>query len=48
MAAGRHHRRWRPGLAGNRYQVDPALARLRVELVFDRFDLTYIPVCYSI
>ena len=29
---------------GNRYQVDPALARRRVELVFDPFDLTVLAV----
>ncbi len=29
---------------GNRYQVDPALARRRVELVFDPFDLTVLSV----
>jgi putative transposase len=29
---------------GNRYQVDPALAGRRVELVFDPFDLTVLPV----
>ena len=29
---------------GNRYQVDPALARRRVELVFDPFDLTVLLV----
>jgi len=31
-------------LHGNRYQVDPALARRRVELVFDPFDLTVLSV----
>ena len=29
-------------LHGNQYQVDPALARLRVELVFVPFDLTVL------
>ena len=29
-------------LHGNQYQVDPALARRRVELVFDPFDLTVL------
>src|SRR5216683_3542118 len=29
---------------GNRYQVDPALAGRRVELVFDPFDLTELSV----
>ena len=29
-------------LHGNRYQVDPALARRRVELVFDPFDLNVL------
>lgn len=29
---------------GNRYQVDPGLARRRVELVFDPFDLTVLSV----
>jgi len=29
---------------GNRYQVDPALAGRRVELVFDPFDLTVLAV----
>jgi putative transposase len=29
-------------LHGNRYQVDPALAGRRVELVFDPFDLTVL------
>jgi putative transposase len=31
-------------LHGNRYQVDPALAGRRVELVFDPFDLTVLSV----
>lgn len=31
-------------LHGNRYQVDPALAGRRVELVFDPFDLTFLRV----
>jgi putative transposase len=31
-------------LHGNQYQVDPALARRRVELVFDPFDLTILTV----
>jgi len=31
-------------LHGNQYQVDPALARRRVELVFDPFDLTVLSV----
>jgi putative transposase len=31
-------------LHGNRYQVDPALAGRRVELVFDPFDLTTLAV----
>ena len=29
---------------GNRYQVDPALAGRRVELIFDPFDLTVLAV----
>jgi len=32
---------------GNRYQVDPALAGRRVELVFDPFDLTVLQVRYG-
>lgn len=32
---------------GNRYQVDPGLARQRVELVFDPFDLTRIEVRHN-
>jgi len=32
---------------GNRYQVDPALAGRRVELVFDPFDLTVLQVRYD-
>ena len=32
-----HHRRHR-----NRYQVDPALAGCKVELVFDPFDLSFL------
>jgi putative transposase len=31
-------------LHGNRYQVDPSLAGLKVELVFDPFDLTFLRV----
>jgi putative transposase len=31
-------------LHGNRYQVDPALAGRKVELVFDPFDLTFLRV----
>jgi len=34
------------GLAANRYQVDPALAGHKVELVFDPFDLARIEVRY--
>ena len=34
-------------LHGNRYEVDPALAGHRVELVFDPFDLTRIEVRYQ-
>jgi putative transposase len=34
-------------LYGNRYQVDPALAGHKVELVFDPFDLAQIQVRYA-
>jgi putative transposase len=34
-------------LHGNRYQIDPALAGRKVELVFDPFDLTRIEVRYT-
>ena len=34
-------------LHGNQYQVDPALARRRIELVFDPFDLTVLFVRYG-
>ncbi len=33
-------------LFGNDYEVDPALVGVRVELLFDPFDLTEIEVCY--
>jgi putative transposase len=35
------------GLHGNRYEVDPALVGVSVELVFDPFDLTTIEVRYQ-
>jgi putative transposase len=34
-------------LYGNHYEVDPALVGVRVELVFDPFDLTHIQVRYQ-
>ena len=34
-------------LFGNDYEVDPALVGVRVELLFDPFDLTDIEVCYQ-
>ena len=34
-------------LLGNQYEVDPALVGVRVELLFDPFDLADIEVCYQ-